>query len=156
MELNKEFDTEIGAEKPNDSLNLEPFSQKPSNKNSYPLIAGILLIIAGILALFNWGQFFLLDATTIESFFDISQIQVINPSITYDQILGFLQTCAIIGIIISIFPILGGILAIKKKQYYIAIATSVIGLFTIGIIFTSSVLSLIGLILLVLSKQNFQ
>ncbi len=156
MEFNKGFNSDFDEKKPFDSVNIEPASQQSSNRRSFTTIAGLLLIVAGILGIFNWIQFFLLDAITIESFIDISQIQVINPSITYEQLLGFLQTCAIIGIIISVFPILGGLLAIKKKLYYITIATSIIGLFSIGIMFSSSILSLIGLVLLILSRQNFQ
>jgi len=142
--------------KPFNDENYESSNQQPSNKNSYPLIAGIMLIIAGILGIINWIQTFTLDVTTLGSLFDINQIQEIYPQITYEQILGFLQTCAIIGIIISVFPILGGLLAIKKKLYYIAVTGSIIGLFSIGIMLTSSVLSLIALILLIISKKEFQ
>ena len=148
--------SDIEDKKPFDAENFRSSNQQPSNKNSYPLIAGLLLIIAGILGIINWIQTFSLDATTLGSLFDISQIQEIYPQITYEQILGFLQTCAIIGIIISVFPILGGLLAIKKKLYYIAVTGSIIGLFSIGIMLTSSILSLIALILLILSKKEFQ
>jgi len=156
MEMKTEMNSEIYDKKPFDSANYEPSSKQPSNKNSYPLIAGLLLIIAGILGIFNWSQVFLLDATTLGSFFDISEIQEFYPSITYDQLLGLFQTCAIIGIIISVFPILGGLLAVKKKLYYIALTGSIIGLFSIGIMLSSSILSLIGLVLLIFSKQQFQ
>jgi hypothetical protein len=156
MDINKEINNVIDEKKPFDSTNIEPPSQQPSDKNSFPFIAGLLLIIAGLLGLINWSQVFLLDVSTLGSFFDISQIQELYPSITYEQLLGFMQTCAIIGIIISIFPILGGLLAIKKKLYYLAISCSIIGLFSIGIVLTSSILSLIALILLILSRKQFQ
>ena len=148
--------SDIEDKKPFYDENYESSNQQPSNKNSYPLIAGIMLIIAGILGIINWIQTFSLDVTTLGSLFDIDQIQEIYPQITYEQILGFLQTCALIGIILSVFPILGGLLAIKKKLYYIAVTGSIIGLFSIGIMFSSSVLSLIALILLIISKKEFQ
>ncbi len=156
MEINTGVNSDISEKKSLDSINIEPASQKSSNRSSFPKIAGLLLIIAGVLGIFNWAQIFLLDATTLGSFLDISQIQEFNLSITSEQLLGLLQTCAIIGVIISIFPILGGLLAMQKKLYYIAIATSIIGLFSIGIMLSSSILSLIGLVLLILSRQNFQ
>jgi hypothetical protein len=156
MEIKKEINTKFDETKPIGSDGIAPIPQQPSNKMSYPTIAGLLLIIAGILGIINWSQIFLIDATSLGSLFDISQIQEFYPTITYGQLLGFFQTCAIIGIIISIFPILGGLLSIKKKLYYIAIATSIIGLFSIGIMLSSSILSLIALILLIMSKQNFQ
>jgi hypothetical protein len=156
MGIDEDINSEIDDKKPLDSTNIEPPDQQSSNRSSYPLIAGILLIIAGILGIFNWVQTFSLDAATLGSLIDANQITELYPSITTEQILGFLQTCALIGIIISIFPILGGIFAIKKKLYYIALTGSIIGLFSIGIVLTSSILSLIGLVVLILSKQQFQ
>ena len=150
------FDSNIDEKKPLKSVNIEPLSQQPSSRFSMPTVAGFILIIAGLLAIFNWIQIFLLDITTIESFIDINQIKEFYPSITYEQLLGFFHTCAIIGIVISIFPILGGLLAIQRKFYYIAIIGSIIGLFSIGILFSSSFFSLIGLILLIISRQKFQ
>jgi hypothetical protein len=127
-----------------------------SNNKSFPKIAGILLIIAGILALVYWIQFLLLDFTMLESYIDIDQLQQLDPTITIEQIVEILNTCAVIGCVLSIFPILGGILAIKKKLWGISLVGSIIGLFTLGIIFTSSILSLISLILLIISKKEFQ
>jgi hypothetical protein len=126
------------------------------NTTFKPKIAGILLIITGFCAIIFWIQFLTLDSATIESIIDISQFQQINPSITNEQIIGFLNTCAIIGCIISFFPILGGILALKLKLWGIAITGSIIGLFSLGMLFTSSVLSFIALILLVISRKEFQ
>jgi hypothetical protein len=148
--------SDIDKNKPSDPFNSDDDTKQSSNRNSYPFIAGLLLIIAGILGIFNWISTFSLDAATLGSLIDISQLQELNPAISSEQIISFLQTCAIIGIIISIFPILGGLLAIKKKLYYIAITGGIIGLFSIGIAFSSSVLSLVGIILLVLSKEQFE
>lgn len=150
------FNSNIDETKPLESDNVEPLSQQPSKRSSIPTIAGFILIIAGVLAIFNWIQIFSLDSTTLESFVDITQIRELYPSITYEQLLEFFHTCAIIGMIISIFPILGGLLAIQRKLFFIAVAGSIIGLFSIGILFSSSVLSLIGLILLIISRQKFQ
>lgn len=130
--------------------------QQLTNNRSYPKIAGILLIIAGILALIFWIQFLLLDSTMLESYVDISQLQQLDPSLTIDRIVEILNTCSIIGCILTIFPILGGILAIKKKLWGISLVGSIFGLFTLGIFFTSSILSLIALILLITSKNEFQ
>ena len=155
MDNKTEFNTDYN-EKSVDIGNVEPTYKQPSNKTLFPKIAGIILIIAGVLAILNWAQIFTYDASTLESVIDIGQIQEIYPQMTYQQLNSLLQTCAIIGIIISVFPILGGLLAIQKKLYYIAIAGSIIGLFSIGFIFTSSILSLIGLILLIMARQEFK
>lgn len=151
-ELKTDDEDEIKPEMAN--INYPP--QQPANKTSIPLIAGIFMIVAGALAIVFWIQFFTVDAATLESMIDISQIQQIYPTITSEQIVGFLNTCAVIGCIIAIFPILGGILAIKRKLWGIALACSIIGLLSLGMLFTSSGLSLIALILLIVSKKDFK
>lgn len=150
-----ELKTSIEDEKQLEQDDIKYPLQHPSNKSSMITIAGILLIIAGIFAIIFWIQFLTLDAANLESIIDISQFQQIDPSITNEQIIGFLNTCAIIGCIISFFPILGGILALKRKLWGIALAGSILGLFSLGMFFTSSVLSLIALILLLISKNEF-
>ena len=77
-----------------------------STLRSKSLIAGILLILAGILAIVNWT---LVATSDISTFTDISQLQEISPEISIETIEGFLSICASIGIIISIITILSGI-----------------------------------------------
>ena len=132
-----------------------PFKQS-QNKNSTPMFAGILLIIAGILAFLFWSQFFSIDAATLESLIDLSQLQQINPSITAEQIVGLLNTCAIIGFIIGVFSILGGVLSLKRKLWGIALVCSIISLFSLGIFYSSSILSFIAMILIIISRKEFQ
>jgi hypothetical protein len=143
-------------EKPTEQEKIIPPIQPSSNKISISLIAGIFLIIAGVLAIMFWIQFFTLDASTLESIIDTSQLEQLNVDLTSDQIIDLLNTCAIVGIIISIFPILGGVLAIKKKLWGIALVGSIIGLFSLGMLLTSSGLSLISLILLIVSRKEFE
>jgi len=132
-----------------------PF-QQISNKSTIPMIAGIILLIAGVFSIFFWIQIFSLDVTTLESLIDISQFKQIDPSITPEKIIGFLDTCSIIGCIIAIFPILGALFALKRKLWGIAFTCSIIGLFSLGILFTSSGLSFIAMILLIISRKQFQ
>jgi hypothetical protein len=156
MIINSEHNSEKDEKEFLESRNTEFSSQQPKNRSSIPTIAGIILIIAGILAILNWIQTYTLNVETLESFLNISQIQELNPSITLEQLLGIIHICAIIGVIISLFPILGGLLAIKRKLFYIALAGSILGLFSIGFVFSSSILSLIGLVLLFISRKEFQ
>jgi len=150
-----ELKTNNEDEKKSEPTAVEQLPQQPTSKTSIPMIAGIFLLIAGVLAILSWVQVLMLDAATVESMIDVSQIQQMYPEITPEQIAGFLNTCAIIGCIISVFPILGGILAFKRKLWGIALACSIIGLFSIGILFSSSGLSLIALILLIISRKEF-
>jgi len=131
------------------------YQKKPSSSFPKPMIAGILLLIAGVLSIIFWLQFLTIDANTIESIIDISQFTEIDPSITADAILSFLSVCAIIGIVVSIFQVLGGILSIRKNLWGIALSCSIIGLFSLGIAFTSSIMSFIAMILLIISRKEF-
>ncbi len=119
--------------------------------SSKPLIAGIFLIIAGILSLLTWLSVFLFDFSTI----DPSIIQQQGVNITIQQIEMIINTCATIAIILTIFPIIGGFFSIKRNKWALAVLGAILGLFIMGPIFISSILSLIGLILIILSKEEF-
>ena len=119
--------------------------------NNKPLIAGILLVIAGLLGIFIWvTASFTIDSSAIEPLLKQS-----GADISLEQFEYILNICTTIGLIISIFPILGGLFSIQRKNWSFCIVMAVIGLFTIGPLFISSLLSLIGLILIILSKNEF-
>ncbi len=131
--------------------------EKPSrNTSSYPLIAGILLIIGGILSIVLWLPIFAMDVSLLENVVDIAQFQQIDSSFTYEDVKGFLTTCALIGIVVSIFPILGGIISIKKKLWGIVLTCSIIGLTMFIPSIIGGVLSLVAMILLIMSKTEFK
>ena len=120
-------------------------------QDSKPLIAGIILIIAGIMGMLTWIVVLSFDISMI----DISMLETQDLTITTNQLQSMIQICATIGIVLSVFPLLGGILTIQKKLWGGALACSIIGLFSIGPIFLSSILSLVALILLFISKEQF-
>ena len=156
MEKTNDFGPAINSDKSPESDNLQIGLQPLANKSIMPTIIGFLLIIAGAVAIMNWLSFFLLDINTLNSYYDVSQLQQVYPNITPEQFLGFLKTCASIGIVISIFPILGGILAIRRKNWGVSLACSIIGVLSIGILFTSSLFSFIAIIILFVSKKEFK
>jgi hypothetical protein len=124
----------------------QPLKQ-PSSK---PLIGGIFLIIAGLLGLLTWASALALD---------ISMIQNVLPPespITAEQLQSFLTTCGIIGAILSIFTLAGGIVAMRRKAWGLAVIGGILGLFTIGPMLLGSILALIGLIILIISRSDFQ
>jgi len=129
---------------------------KKSDKNSFPLIAGILMIIAGIIAIIYALILITMDINTFSSFVDINQLKSIDPNITIEKVKELFNLCFGIVIIISVFTILGGILSFRKKLWGMALACSIIGLFSFGIMFMSSILCFIALILITLSKKEFQ
>jgi len=119
---------------------------KRKNNGSMPTAAGILLIIAGIIALITWVVAgFILGTVGL----GLSMVPGAEGAAT------ILIVCGVIGVILAILTLLGGISALQKKSWNFALAASIIGLFTIGFYFISSILSLIALILIAISKQEF-
>jgi len=140
-------------EEDENNFNLD-FESKPNNNTSYPMIAGILLILAGLISISFWG----FTVATLDSTFemiDMSEINQMNQSITLDEIKPVVNTCFTILIILSIFPILGGILSIRKKLMPIAILSGILGILSFGMLFISPLLSIIALILIYMSRNEF-
>lgn len=94
-----------------------------------PITAGMMLILSGILA-----------------------IVLFLGLLLSEQYLIF----GIIGCIIAIFPILAGILAIKRKQWPLVVIGCVICLFIFIPLIIPGILASIGLILIFISKKEFQ
>ena len=120
---------------------------------SKPLIAGILLIIAGILGIVNGITVSFVDTLSIEEALNQAMIQ--GQNISSQDIQNVLQICSIVFIVLSVFPILGGILAIKRNLWVGALICSIIGIFTIGPILISSILAIIATVLIATSKAEF-
>ena len=126
-----------------------PYTPPPAwypekKKTNISLAAGVLLIIAGILAVGYW-----IYTLAVVGLYPIS-------SAGESGYFPFFRLCATIGVVLSIFPLLGGIMAVKKTHWGVALAGSSIGLFTIGPFFISTLLSLIALILIAVSKEEFR
>ena len=131
-----------------------PPLQQSQRTSSYPMIGGILLSIAGIIGLI-YGVYITTNVDFFTSMIDISYLQSLDPNITIETMKDTIVICGTILSIISIFPILGGILSLKRKLWGVVLACSIIGLFSIGYIFTSSILCLIALVLIAVSKREF-
>ena len=104
-----------------------------------PMIAGILLVLAGIMAIAAWAIVF----TSPEAFF----LAAFLP--------GLVIVCGAIAFILSILALLGGVMALRRRMWGLALVGSILGLFSIGFFGLSSLLSLIALIVLVMSKDEF-
>ena len=94
-----------------------------------PITAGMLLILSGIFAI----------------------VVVFLGLLFSEQYLIF----GIIGCIIAIFPILAGILAIKRKQWPLVVIGCIICLFIFIPLIIPGILASIGLILIFISKKEF-
>jgi len=139
--------------------NIDESFQQNSSKNSIIIIAGILLIISGVLSVIMWIGLASIDVSLIRSTIlpEFESISSEYGLITFSEetIKELFVICGSIGFFLSIFTILGGIMSIKKQRWGIALVGGILGLFTIGPFFLSSAFSLIGLILVIISKNEF-
>ena len=67
---------------------------------------------------------------------------------------GILLICGGVGIVFSIIALVGGVFALQRKMWALALVGSILGLLTVGFV-AGSVMSLIALILLVVSHEEF-
>lgn len=67
----------------------------------------------------------------------------------------FLFICAAIEIAFGCLALLGGAMAIQRKSFAVAIAGAIFCMISVGPMFISSILGLIGLILIAISKDSF-
>jgi len=104
--------------------------------------AGVLLIIAAIIAIINFAILIAWGGAV--------------SSITETDVGDILVICGAIGILMSILALIGGIMAVQHKMWGFALVGAIIGLFTLGPVFISSILSLVALILIAVSKEEFE
>ncbi len=112
-------------------------------RTAVPVAAGVLLIIAGALGFV--GLALLLFVGGFFSFLPFA-----------GGILGTLfLICGIVVSVFSAFALVGGIMAIRRRMWGLALTGSILGLFALGPLGIASILSLIALILVVISHDEF-
>jgi len=111
-----------------------------------PMIAGILLIVAGILSIANWGYILAVFATDPTA----AGFMALIPGLAT-----LVYVCGGIFIVLSIITLLGGVMALRRRMWGLALVGSILGLFIIGPFGVSSLLSLVGLIILAISRKEF-
>ncbi|UCE80946.1 MAG: zinc ribbon domain-containing protein [Methanobacteriota archaeon] len=117
-------------------------------KTLIPVVGGILILIAGIMGLIMGGVLLAIDLE------DLDQWGVDVAGVT-DVIEDVLTVCGAIIIILSIVTALGGVFGIMRKHWGIAVVGGVLGLFVIGPMALGTILALIGLILVAVSRKEF-
>lgn len=138
--------------------------QQPSKKSLKPKMAGILLIVAGIILLLFVIQVATINDSTIQSLYNTSKSQFtqFNTNMTQEQFKQSLVLCGTIGFLISILSILSGVLALKRKIWGLALVASipqsllVIFVSDFSPLFISGALALVGLLLIAFSRREFQ
>lgn len=61
----------------------------------------------------------------------------------------------VLTFIFSIFALIGALFCFKRKKFYIALVCSILGIFSLDIFFITSIISVVALLLLLKSKDEF-
>jgi hypothetical protein len=131
---------------------------EPIQKTMKPTIAGIILIVIAVFTIVVSVTLVTIDEYTIERIIEMSpQIQELmaNANLTERDLMNIYSTCGTIGIVMSIFIILSGILALKRRLWGIALVGAIVGIATFLITIFSGVIAFIPLILLIISRKEF-
>jgi hypothetical protein len=73
----------------------------------------------------------------------------------YGDIGGILVVCGVIMMVFAVFALLGGVAAVTHKNWGLAVLGGIFAMLSVGPIFISSILGLIGLILVSVSRHEF-
>jgi len=110
-----------------------------------PMVAAILMIVAAIDGMTFWA---------VIAFSSAAILGLFGPFAAGFQTLFYI--CGAIAIIFGIIEILGGVMALRRRMWSLALVGSILGLFFFGWLgFEASLLSLVALILLVISRKEF-
>ncbi|MDD1768380.1 MAG: zinc ribbon domain-containing protein [Methanomassiliicoccales archaeon] len=120
-----------------------------SRGSSKSLIGGILVVISGLIGIVTGLILAVTASTILDALGDMYGADILQA------VEGVLVACGVIWFIIGLIALIGGIFAIRRKRWGIAIVGGVFGLLTIGPYFIGSILGLIGLILIAISKDEF-
>jgi hypothetical protein len=118
-------------------------------------IAGILLLLVGILIIIHW-----IYITTTPDFIDALMSTGVynNMNITSADLAAVFNFCGILAAGLSLFTILGGILALQRRMFWFAVIGGIVGIFAIAplFFFVPNILSLLGAILIIRSRKEFR
>lgn len=118
-------------------------------RTSRSVIGGILVMISGLIGIIE-GVWI---ASATEEFADYFREMMGD---VFPGIEGVFLVCGGIFMVIGLVALIGGFFAFRKRHWGIAIVGGIFSLFTLGIVFfEGSILGLIGLILIAISKREF-
>jgi len=121
-----------------------------------PVIAGVLLIVVAIMGL--------IVAMVAMGAVDmglgmLDEYLVEDPTGTatgmVDMIQGILMICGVIFMIFALLTLLGGVMSFLRKSWGFAMLGAIFGIFTLGPYGIGSILSIVALILILISKDEF-
>jgi hypothetical protein len=121
----------------------------PHEKGVLSIVGGILILIAGIMGLAMGGLFMAINTS------DFSKYGLGTVSGLEDTLHNILLVCGAIFIILGLIAIVGGIMGVRRKSWGLAVLGGVLGLFILTPYMIGSLVALVGLILVAVSKKDF-
>ena len=137
-----------GQPYPNYQTSVYPMQQ--AQRTNRPVIGGICLVLSGLLGI----GFALITLSSIDTM--VAQLAPQFPQLPVSDIRDVIYGIVGLWTFFGIMAIIGGVMAIRRRHWGIAIIGGVFGLLTFGVIFIEgSVLGLIGLIFIAISRHEF-
>lgn len=122
---------------------------QPRRGRGKSIAGGVLVMISGIIGIITGLSIAILASTAIDTLEGLYGAEVLA------MMEGILVACGVTWFIIGLIALIGGIFAIRGKRWGIAVVGGVLALFTVGPYFIGSILGLVGLILVAISKDEF-
>lgn len=120
-----------------------------------PIAAGVMMFVSSAFGI-------IMGALILSGFWDLpTMIETAQNTTSQDMQIAaglfkrILQVCAIIFIVFGSIQVVGGVFSLKRRKWWIAILGAILGIFLVGVLFISSILSFIAMILLFMSKDEF-
>lgn len=118
-------------------------------KSAMPLAGGVLILIAGLLAVIMGFMYLAMDVSQLEET-GVS----LPPELTSQDLQNVLYICGAVATIFGVIAILGGVFSMQRRHFALAILGGIFGMAGLGFLL-GAVLALIGLILVAVSRHEF-
>ena len=118
-------------------------------KTSKPMVAGILNIVAGVLAFIVFIGLLIGGFVTSNPAVFQGNIPPVNvPAISFGL--------SILALIISVLALLGGVYALQRKRWDLALTGSIVNIFSSLFLGITFILGIIATIFIAISKNEFE
>jgi len=125
-------------------------AKPPHEKSALSLVGGIMILVAGLMGVFMGAMLLAIDVEDL----DVYGLNVAGDT-ALDILEDIMTVCGIIFLVLGLVAVLGGFFGVRRKHFGIVILGGVLGLFVLGPYMLGSLLALIGLILVAISKKDF-
>jgi hypothetical protein len=126
-----------------------PAAVAPHEKGVLSIVGGILILISGIMGLAMGALFMAINTS------DFNRLGLGSVSGLSDTLHNILLVCGAIFIILGLIAVVGGIMGVRRKSWGLAVLGGVLGLFILTPYMIGSLVALVGLILVAVSKKDF-